>query len=323
MSYPYSIAVVVPTCRRNDLLLRCLSALVAQDLSADAYEIVVADDGAERDTEWLVEQFASRVHVRIRYVRPETKGPAAARNAGWRAAEAEIIAFTDDDCIPSPSWLSEGLLALEDDVDAASGKLVFPLSENPTDYERNAAQLARAEFVTANCFYRRRALEQIDGFDERFATAWREDSDLYFALIESNGRCRLANHAVVVHPVRPAPWGVSVLQQKKTFYNALLYKKHPDLYRRYIQPAPPWPYYGALAGLLFALAGWLIGSHAILIAGISIWIACTAGFCVRRLMRTSHAPSHIAEMIVTSILIPPLAVFWRLTGAIRFRVFFL
>jgi len=37
---------------------------------------------------------------------------------------------------------------------------------------------------------------------------------------------------------------------------------------------------------------------------------------------TSKAPTHIAEMIVTSILIPPLSVFWRIVGALRYRVAF-
>jgi hypothetical protein len=48
----------------------------------------------------------------------------------------------------------------------------------------------------------------------------------------------------------------------------------------------------------------------------------TGGFCVRRLQHTSHAPGHVAEMIVTSALIPPLAIFWRLRGALKFRVLF-
>src|SRR5512133_3600685 len=43
-------------------------------------------------------------------------GPATARNMGWRAARGEIIAFTDDDCIPEPDWLSSGVSAFVDDV---------------------------------------------------------------------------------------------------------------------------------------------------------------------------------------------------------------
>jgi hypothetical protein len=54
----------------------------------------------------------------------------------------------------------------------------------------------------------------------------------------------------------------------------------------------------------------------------AIWIALTARLCMRRLSGTTKTPSHVAEMIVTSALIPPLAVFWRIAGAIRYRVRF-
>jgi hypothetical protein len=49
------------------------------------------------------------------------------------------------------------------------------------------------------------------------------------------------------------------------------------------------------------------------------WFFMTARFCARRLRNTSKKPSHVAEMIVTSVLIPPMAVFWRAVGAIKFR----
>ncbi len=54
-----------------------------------------------------------------------------------------------------------------------------------------------------------------------------------------------------------------------------------------------------------------------------LWFALTARFCGRRLTGTSHAVGHVAEMAVTSALIPPLAVFWRLAGAVKYRVPFL
>ena len=52
------------------------------------------------------------------------------------------------------------------------------------------------------------------------------------------------------------------------------------------------------------------------------WLALTVRLCVRRLHGTAHSVSHVAEMALTSILLPPLAVFWRLAGAVRFRVRF-
>src|SRR5690606_30934416 len=94
-----------------------------------------------------------------------SKGPAAARNLGWRAALGKIIAFTDDDCLPEKDWLANGVAAFVHGVAGVSGRVIVPLSDQPTDNERNATGLARSDFVTANCFYRRAVLEEVGGFD--------------------------------------------------------------------------------------------------------------------------------------------------------------
>jgi len=54
-----------------------------------------------------------------------------------------------------------------------------------------------------------------------------------------------------------------------------------------------------------------------------LWMLLMGSFCLQRLRQTSRQPGHVAEMLVTSALIPPLAIFWRLRGAIKFRVWFL
>lgn len=62
------------------------------------------------------------------------------------------------------------------------------------------------------------------GFDERFRMAWREDSDLHFRSLERSYKLGHAPMAKVIHPVRPARWGISVHEQRKSMFNALLYK---------------------------------------------------------------------------------------------------
>jgi GT2 family glycosyltransferase len=319
------VSVVVPTFRRPDALARCLSALLAQEFDPAGFEIVVADDAASEATRRQVEALAgsSRPSLRHLPVNGPRHGPAAARNLGWRSAIGANIAFTDDDCIPDKRWLAAGFAAIEGgEAAAATGRVVVPLPDDPTDYERDAAGLAAAEFVTANCFCRRSVLEAVGGFDERFETAWREDSDLHFAILERGWPIAKADSAIVVHPVRPARWGVSLRQQRKSLFNALLYKKHPELYRRRIRPQPPWDYYAAVAAPAVAAAGLLAGSRALALAGGAAWVVLTGRFCHRRLRDTSRAPRHVAEMALTSALIPPLSVFWRLYGALKFRVVF-
>jgi GT2 family glycosyltransferase len=290
MSAPY-VSVVVPTCGRADLLARCLEALENQTLPRSRYEIIVADDSELRS------------------------GPAAARNRGWRKARAPIVAFTDDDTVPAHDWLERGLEAMKEDIDAASGRIVMPIPATPTDYERDAQGLERSEFVTANCFVRRRVLERLGGFDEGFRMAWREDSDLHFSLLKSGARLAHAPRAVVVHPVRPAGWAVSMRQQRKVMYDALLFKKHRALYRARIRAGARWDYYVIVASLAAALAGSMPAAV--------LWALLTGRFFLQRMRGTSKRPAHVVEVLVTSALIPPLAVFWRLAGALRYRVAFL
>jgi glycosyltransferase involved in cell wall biosynthesis len=316
-------SVVVPTYRRPDLLERCLRALVDQDFDPALYEVIVADDAASDETRRQVESYAGRPGPVVRYVPVTgTRGPAAARNAGWRAARGRFVGFTDDDCIPDHGWISAGLTAFEDGVAAVAGRVVVPLPEDPTDYDRDTAGLEGAEFVTANCFCRRETLSRLGGFDERFTAAWREDSDLHFRLL-GEGRMVRAESAVVFHPVRPARWGVSVGQQRKSLFDALLYKKHPALYRQRIRPAPPWDYYAIVAGVLAMAVGFLVRNAGLLTVASLTWLLPTARFCARRLRGTSRTPGHVAEILVTSVLIPPVAVFWRLYGALKYRVLFL
>lgn len=324
------VSVVVPTYKRSGYLERCLRALLAQDFTPADYEIIIVDDAASDQTKQQVEEWSARMAAEgytIRYL-PISKtahGPAAARNIGWRAAQSEIIAFTDDDCIPEQRWLNAGLTAFDSDKDIAaiSGRIVIPMSTSVTDYEYNAYQLTRSEFVTANCFYRRDILSLIGGFDERFTAAWREDTDLYFSLLEHDLRGIAVFEAVVMHPVRPARWGISLFQQRKSMFNALLYKKHPALYRQKVQAAPPWHYYSILGALLVVVLAAAFGLWLLSLIAFCAWLYMTLRFSLQRLRKTIHTPAHVTEMLLTSALIPPLCVFWRLYGMLRFRVLFL
>lgn len=320
------ISIVVPTYRRPGLLEQCLHALETQDFDPVLYEIIIADDAASEETRAQAETHAANSRMPIRYVPVVGRhGPAAARNVGWQAAQGEIIAFTDDDCQPDPRWLGEAMrmFAARPELAALAGRTVVPLPALPTDYELDAAGLEYAEFVTANCFCRRDMLARIGGFDERYTAAWREDSDLQFAILAQNGEIGFAGNAVVTHPVRPAPWGVSLRQQRKSQFDALLYKKYPALYRRHIQPGTPWDYYAIVLALAVGIGAALTGQPFLAFAALIVWFGLTGNFLARRLQRTARTPGHVAEMAVTSVCIPFLSVFWRLCGAVKFRVLFL
>ncbi len=125
------ITVVIPSYERPEPLGRCLEALASQALGRNEYEVIVVDDGSSCDLAACVEPFLSR--VRLKLLRQDNAGPAAARNRGIHAAEGELIALTDDDCEPRPYWLErlrERLIA-EGDSCIVGGRVVNLLADDP------------------------------------------------------------------------------------------------------------------------------------------------------------------------------------------------
>jgi len=321
----FEVSVVVPTYQRPDMLERCLRAIIAQNYEKARFEIIVCDDGPDEATRSRVAALAREFEKgpRIRYVPvTATQGPAGARNAGWRASGAALIAFTDDDTIPDPHWLAQGVAALRAGADAVSGRIVVPLGPRPTDYEKDTAGLSHAEFATANTFVTRAALARVGGFDARFTSAWREDSDLQFELMRTGARIVRSHDAMVLHPVRPARWGVSLSQQKKSQFDALLYKKHRTLFRERIRSMPPLLYYAILAVVIISIIAFGKGNDTLGLICLAAWLGMSGYFCYKRLKSTALTLSHVLEMAWTSLWIPFLSIYWRLYGAFKFRVVF-
>lgn len=313
------ISVVVPTFHRPDLLACCLEALLAQEFPPHAYEILVCDDAASPVTELQVRALGNGSRPALRYLPvPAPHGPAAARNLGWLCARGEIVAFTDDDTMAARDWLGQGLRALRPEVAAVVGRVEMPLPAMPTDYERDQHGLTTAEFVTANCFLRKQTLEAVGGFDTRYRLAWREDSDLHFALLAHGYAVARAPLARVQHPLRAAPFCGGLRMQRKVMYDVLLYRKYPHLYRARIRRQPPWHYLGITLILAAAIVAAAAGQAAAALALGAVWLALTLAFFLRRLQGTSRRPRDVLDLALTSALIPPLSIGWRLVGLLRF-----
>ncbi len=321
------VSIVIPTYKRPALLSKCLNRLVLQKFPKQDYEIIVISDGPDAITEKVIQRFQQRDRfplIKFSFL-PNKQGPAAARNKGWRMALGQLIAFTDDDCMPGIYWISAYWITyILEDEKVFTGRVTVPLPPCPTDYERNISQLGTADFVTANCCCTRTALEAVNGFDERFSTAWREDSDLEFNFLQKNMSILYVDAAWVIHPAHPANWGVSLKEQRKSMFNALLYKKHPRLYKEKIQSAPPWHYYAAILFVLFFFLNILfLRSYWVAVISLVCWIAIIGRFILKRLNGNSLKPRHLFEIAVTSLLIPFLSVFWRIYGGFKFKVFFI
>ena len=325
-----AVSVVLPACGRMDLLDRSLDALMRQSLDPRSYEVIVVDDEPNHNTLHLVAGWRTRTlerGPRLAYVaNPGPRGPAAARNCGWRAARAAIVAFTSDDAVPAADWLAQGLAAFHDDIDVVAGRIETPAPAGRADRERGAHAHAQAherlDFTSANCFIRKPILERMDGFDERFSVRRGTDADLHFRLLESGIQVQRAPQALAEHPARPAPWGASLLQIRHAVFDALLYKKHPALYRQRIEAHPCWEHYATVAVLMLALASMAAGARTLAYAAGAAWLIFTLRLCAQRLRGSPRTPSRLADIVLTSMLLPPLAVFWRLAGAVRYRVRF-
>lgn len=315
------VSVVVPTYKRPTLLARCLDALVRQCYPRHAYEVLVCDDAASAATRRQVEALCGTCGGRpaVRYLPvTDTRGPAGARNQGWRSAKGEIIAFTDDDTIPGEDWLQQGVAALPPSVGAVVGATDMPLPDPPNDYERDASGLTRAEFITANCFVRRSALQAVGGFDVRYTMAWREDSDLHFALLDRGFAVERCPRARVLHPFRPNRFAAGLGMQKKVMFDMLLKKKYPLFYRNRIRAHAPRFYLSVTAAFVLAVALAAMGYANAALAAAGTWLALTAVFFFRRLRGTRKSARNVIDLAITSAFIPLLSIYWRAVGLARF-----
>jgi glycosyltransferase involved in cell wall biosynthesis len=317
------VTVIIPTYKRPRLLIRCLQAIAAQQIDKSDYMVIVVSDGPDELTKDAIETWKEASNISLSFLQIDKKGPAAARNHGWKQAITPLIAFTDDDCIPSPHWLSAIVNAYSgQDLIAFTGRTVVPLPAKKTDFALNLSQLEKSEFITANCACTRAALELVGGFDERFEMAWREDSDLQFKLMVHGIEIMQIGDALVVHPVREVPWGISIKEQKKGLYDALLFKKYPDLYRKKINSSIN-RYY--LMMLVLGVLLWsMIKQYNYITAFTAIMLVLLfARFIAKRLQDRHKSFNQVTDMIITSLVIPFLSIFWRIYGSVKYRILFL
>ena len=323
-------SVVIPTCRQPALLLKCLDALGRQRLPRDQFEIIVVDEGNSPETETAVLLFARQIArdggpLEVRYLpQPERRGLAAARNRGWQSARGHIIAFTNEDCLPEPQWLSSALTCFQRGAQVMSGQLRALLPNQPTPLDKTVTPLKKADFLSANCFCRQSTLARVGGFEEAFDTAWREDSDLQFKFIQAGIPIAKCPEAVVVYPIRTYPWYGLLQDERKNSYDALLYKRHPDLFRERI-PAyrrQVLQNYIAVVSIATGLIGLLTGQGIIATMGLSVWGGLSADLVVRHLPNTPLTPITLKHAILTAIATPFLSVYWRLYGAMKYKVLY-
>ncbi|MFI9237578.1 glycosyltransferase family 2 protein [Streptomyces sp. NPDC053079] len=318
-------AVVIPTVGRA-CLADCLAAL-ARSVGPPPREVVVVDDrpGARRPRPPLPLEALGELRTHARSVTSGGRGPAAARNAGWRAVDAPWVVFLDDDVQVSPAWREElvcDLACAAPDVGGVQGVIEVPLpaGRRPTDWERNTAGLADARWATADMAYRRSVLVAVGGFDERFPRAFREDADLALRVMGAGWHLQTGTRTTR-HPVRTAGRWVSLRTQAGNADDALMVRLHGrGWWERAGAPRGRLRAHAVVTAAGAAAAVLAVTGHRRAGAGAALgWALGTAGFARARIAPGPRTAAEVAAMLATSVAIPPLAVWHRVRGTWRHR----
>jgi GT2 family glycosyltransferase len=207
-------SVVVATYNRVEGLLRLLDALGRQDIPSESFEVVVTDDGSSDGTWQRLAEVRSP--YRLRRIRQDNRGPAAARNAAIRLAEGTVIVTLDDDVEPAPDLLRRHLEAQEREGGvAAIGRMIYPEDGRASPWVRweqsglegqyESMLLGRwaptpRQFYTANTSVPRSIYEKAGLFDTRYRRA--EDVEIAYRFMDLGVRFRFLPEAVIHHRPR-------------------------------------------------------------------------------------------------------------------------
>lgn len=205
-----AVAIIIPTYQdqaRLGLLLDSLQLLVTAD--RPPADVIVVDNGSPVPPHDVVAR-----HPNARLLVEHRRGSYAARNTGAAATGADILAFTDSDCIATPTWLSRALSTLDrrPDLAAVAGRVEVFLT-NDSGRPRTAWEwwdwlegfpqdryVAAGFGVTANLVVRREAFETVGGFDSDAISGG--DRDFGERLSRAGLLIGYDGDAVVRHPAR-------------------------------------------------------------------------------------------------------------------------
>jgi hypothetical protein len=193
---------------------------------------MVIDDGSTDATPEIARSFPF-----VRYARQDPAGLSAARNRGMDLATGDLIAYTDDDCIPDEDWLLHVAGAFEDErCVAAGGPNLPPQPRNDTEACVAAAPGAPSHVLLDDCIaehlpgcnlvIRRSALRAIGGFRDEFVCAG-DDVDVCWRLQAHGGHLKFVPAAVVWHHRRNTIRAYLRQQRGYGRAEALLLRRYP------------------------------------------------------------------------------------------------
>ena len=204
-----SVSLIIPTYDRPAALRTSLRAVANLEYPSGRWKVIVVDDGSPEPVDEVVSPFRDRHALTL--ARQSNQGPAAARNAGARCAEGTLLAFTDDDCCPSPSWLRRLVDAHQSNPGSmVGGRTLNALPENPySTVSELLVQFLRRHhqskaqrgvfFASNNLLVPADRFRELGGFDARFPLAAGEDRDFCLRWAKRGWATAFAADAVVHH----------------------------------------------------------------------------------------------------------------------------
>jgi len=326
------VSVILPTCNRAGLLQRCLRSLTAQDFPQDHFEIIIVDDGSTDGTREDVKKIMQGIdRPVIRYIYQSRGGPGAARNAGIRDAHGDILAFTEDDVVVEKDWLRNALPYFEDKTIGGVEGLTLEegggrLLSLPSLYHG---------YIPCNIFYRKEVVQTIGGFDSQFFDPalqlyFREDGDLGFRVLKSGWRIVFAENVRVSHPRLFQKTSDIASFLRRYYFDPLLFKKHPEHYKRMIEVKRIGPLtirrpIHLLAAInvtsLVLSIFFLIFPSFLILPSIGAYLISLAGFVYKFTFPDFHLIRRYGffPVLVAAVRAPFVYLYWMTKGSIRFR----
>jgi GT2 family glycosyltransferase len=218
------VAVIIPVRNRPDFLRNCLNSLVQQDFPIKQCEVIVCDDHSEEDLEPVIDMFRSHLPKLKLLRQQEHRGPAAARNMGFRSSKADIFVCIDSDIICNPQFLSELVRTLEANPKWVSAEAtIAPIGASASPLWDAPVGEGKA-FPSGASAYRSDALRQAGGFDEMFPY-YCEDAELAARLL-SLGEYGYVPKSIAYHPWRRVTLRTHWNWRSTWKYVTILAKRH-------------------------------------------------------------------------------------------------
>ena len=207
------VTASIASFERPEGVTRCVTSLLGGNVLPS--QIVVVDQSPDDRISRILAALPSG-SVSMVYIHQPRRGLSASRNAALRKATSPVVAFTDDDCVPSGNWIevSERLLGLDDPIVALSGRVLALGEERPGTFAVSLREsIHRREFsgravpwevgTGGNFIAKRDWLIRVGGFDERLGAGTpgqaAEDAELIYRLLRAGGTIRYEPDAVVHH----------------------------------------------------------------------------------------------------------------------------